>query len=70
MTFGTIDYAREWAKRLDKMIYVEIEHVSGVLQVYPGGRTVFYGGDLPRFDRYRKRLTPDKEFIDKQGRRP
>lgn len=53
--FSNADQARRVAKKLDKVIYCELFGIVGVLQVYPGGRSVLY----PAIPRYRSRLTPD-----------
>ncbi len=58
MTFHTASDAREMARKLDRVLYVELFGVVGVLQVYPGGRSVLY----PAIERYQKRLTPDEVF--------
>ena len=53
--FSNADQARLVAKKLDKVIYCELFGIVGVLQVYPGGRSVLY----PATTRYQARLTPD-----------
>lgn len=54
--FSNADQARRVAKKLDKVIYCELFGIVGVLQVYPGGRSVLY----PAIPRYQSRLTSDE----------
>lgn len=63
MKFLNVDAAQEWSTKHNKMIYVEIEGVTGILQVYPGGRKVLYAKTMGKvYERWKRRLTPDSEF--------
>lgn len=67
MTFPTIDSAQEWSTKHGQHIYVEIEGAHGVLEVYPGGRKIFWGEKPGRvYERKRRMLTPDSEFEEEQ----
>ena len=42
MKFPSIKAAQLWSSQHGKHIYVEIENAVGVLEVYPGGRKIWW----------------------------
>lgn len=65
MKFPTVDAAQEWSTKHGRHIFVEIEGADGVLEVYPGGRTIFRAANLGKvYERYLAKLTPDTDFDD------
>lgn len=58
MTFHDIASAQQYAREHDKRIVVEMAWIAGVIEIYPGGRTIKWPAAL----RHHRRLTPDSEF--------
>jgi len=66
MKFPSIHAAQLWSSQHGQHIYVEIENAAGVLEVYPGGRKIWWDDTLAErvLERKRRLLTPDSEFKD------
>lgn len=64
MKFPSIDAAQAWSTKYRRLIFVEIEGANGVLEVYPGGRKIWWDDSLSEktIQRKRRSLTPDTEF--------
>ncbi len=63
--FPNINHALDWARKHERMIYVELFGQVGVFQVYPGGRCIKW----PPNTRHWKRLTPDAVFTEAEKRK-
>jgi hypothetical protein len=64
MTFPSIPAAQQWSYRHQRMIYVHIQGLNGILQVFPGGRKIFVSDDKGKaYERAKRRLTPDEVFM-------
>lgn len=62
MRVADVDEARALARKVQQKIYVQVANLDGVLEVYPGGRAIYWAGDMPVHVLKRKLalLTPDE----------